>query len=137
MPLRNIEVDFVPPASVRQIGDPRWRRFVIRDGGGNYWTGRDWSDDSADAKLYLRESDAMRAGFRLHEGDKAPETFKATVVVSAKSGEWTLADLIKYLKRWGRFLLMKSQETRVVKVEIQWDGLEADDGEAEWTRRDE
>ena len=63
--------------------------------------------------------------------------FKATVVVSVKRGEWTLADLIKYLKRWGRFLLMKSEETREIKVDIHWDGLEDDDGEAEWTRRDE
>ncbi len=129
--------DFTPPASVHKVGDPRWRRFVIRDGGGRYWTGRAWSNDAADAKLYLRESDGMRAALRIHEGDTAPETFKATVVVTAKRGEWMLADLIKHLKRWGRFLLMKSQETRALKVEIHWDGLEADDGEAEWTRRDE
>jgi len=137
MPLRNIEVDFTPPASVRQVGDPQWRRFLIRDGGGKYWTGRAWSNDPADAKLYLRESDAMRAGFRIHEGDKAPEIFKATVAISVTRGEWTLADLIKYLKGWGRFLLMRSEETRAIQVEIHWDGLEADDGEAEWTRRDE
>jgi hypothetical protein len=128
---------FTPPASVRQVGDLRWRRFIVMDGGKHYWTGRDWSDDPADAKLYLRESDAMRAGFRIHEGDQAPETFRATVVVIAKKGDWTLADLIKYLKRWGRFLLMKSQEKRAVKVEIHWDGLEEDDREEEWTRRDE
>jgi len=137
MPLRNIEMTFMPPASVRQVGDLRWRRFIIMDGGKHYWTGRDWSDDPAKAKRYLRESDAMRAGFRLHEGDKAPAQFKATVVVTAKRGEWTLADLIKHLKRWGRFLLMKSEETRAVEVEIHWEGLEEDDREAEWTRRDE
>ena len=136
MPLRNLN-DFTPPASVRQVGDPRWRRFVIRDGGGHYWTGRDWSNDPADAKFYLRESDAMRAGLRLHEGDKAPADVQGERHRQRERGEWTLADLIKYLKRWGRFLLMKSEETRAIKVEIHWDGLEEDDGEAEWTRRDE
>jgi hypothetical protein len=81
--------------------------------------------------LYLRESDAMRAAFRIHEGDEAPELFKATVTVSVKRGEWTLADLTKYLKRWGRFIVMRSEETRAVKVEIRWDGLEANEDEAE------
>jgi hypothetical protein len=132
MPLR----DFTPPASVRQVGDPRWRRFIIMDGGKHYWTGRDWSYDPAKARRYLRESDAMRAAFRIHAEDQSPESFKATVVVSVQRGEWTLENLVKYLKGWGRILLMKSQETRVVKVEIHWDGLEAVDGEAEWTRRD-
>ena len=122
---------FVPPASVRQVGDPRWRRFLIRDGGGHLWTGRDWSDAPSAAMLYLRESDAMRAAFRIHEGDEAPELFKATVTVSVKRGEWTLADLTKYLKRWGRFIVMRSEETRAVKVEIRWDGLEANEDEAE------
>ena len=81
--------NFTPPATVRQIGDPRGRRFVIRDGGGKYWTGRAWSTDPADAKLYLRESDAMRAGFRIHAEDDVPAIFKLTVVVSVKRGEWT------------------------------------------------
>ena len=127
--------NFTPPASVRQIGDPRWRRFVIRDGGGKYWTGRAWSDRPG-----RREALSTRirrdAGSASHpRGRQGTGSVQGNVVVSAKRGEWTLADLIKYLKRWGRFLLMKSQETRAIKVEIHWDGLEADDGEAEWTRR--
>ena len=137
MPLRNIEMTFMPPASVRQVGDLRWRRFIIMDGGKHYWTGRDWSDDPVKAKRYLRESDGIRAALRIHEGDTAPALFKATVIVSTQRGEWTMADLTKHLKRWGRFLLMRSEETRAIKVEIHWDGLEADGGEAEWTRRDE
>jgi hypothetical protein len=118
---------FTPPASVQQVGDLRWRRFLIRDGGGHYWTGQTWSDNPSEAMLFIRESDAMRAGLRLHDGETA--TFKATVSVSVGKGEWTLQDLRKYLTAWGRFLLLKSLETRVVKVELRWDGLEEDDGE--------
>ena len=36
----------------------------------------------------------MRAGLRLHEGDKAPQMFKANVVVSVGRGAWKLEDLI-------------------------------------------
>ena len=118
-------MDFTPPASVHRVCDPRWRRFLIRDGGGHYWTGEGWSDDPADAMLYIRESDAMRAGCRIHEGDT--ETFKATVLVRVGKGEWTLEDLVAHLKRWGRLLLMKTQETRAITVEIRWDELEEDD----------
>ncbi len=120
-------MNFTPPVSVRQVGDPGWRRFVVRDGGGHYWTGREWSDDPANAKLYLRESDAMRAGLRLHEGDKAPQMFRANIVVSVGRGEWTLEELVKYLKRWGRFVLMKTAETRAIRITIYWGGLEEGD----------
>ncbi len=116
---------FVPPASVRQICDPRWRRFLIIDGGKHYWTGQTWSDNASEAMLFIRESDAVRVGLRLHDGETA--TFKATVSVSVGKGEWTLEELTKYLTRWGRFLVMKSQETREVTVTIRWDGLEEDD----------
>jgi hypothetical protein len=76
--------------------------------------------------LFLHESVAVRAGLRLHDGETA--TFKATITVSVGKGEWSLADLRKYLTAWGRFLLLKSQETRAVKVELRWEGLEEDDG---------
>ena len=117
--------NFVPPASVRRTSDPRWRRFIVMDGGGHYWTGQGWSDDPADAMLFIRESDAMRAGFRVHDGETA--IFRASVVVSVGRGEWTLEDLKKYLTAWGRFLLMKTEETRAVRVTIHWAELEEDD----------
>ncbi len=122
-----MNMNFVPPASVRRVCDPRWQRFVVMDGGGHYWTGQAWSDDPAEAMLYLRESEAMRAGLQVHETDGATETFTASIVVSVTRDTWRLEELIKYLKQWGRFLLMKNQESRAVKVEIQWDELEEDD----------
>ena len=79
--------------------------------------------------LFLRESDAMRVGLRLHEHGTA--TFGATIAVTVGKGEWTIEELTKYLMRWGRFLLMKSEETRAVTVTIHWAGLEQDDGLAE------
>ena len=120
-----MNMNFVPPASVRRVCDPQWRRFIVMDGGGHYWTGEIWSDDPAEAMLYLRESEAMRAGLSIHE--EGMGTYRATVSVSVGKGEWTLEDLKKYLTAWGRFMLMKSQETRTVKVEIQWDELEEED----------
>ena len=125
-PNKERQHDFRASCIRAQVGDPRWRRFIIRDGGGHYWTGQGFSDVPGNAKLYLRESDAMRVGLRLHED--GTETFKATVAVSVKRGEWTLAELTKYLMRWGRFVLLKSQETRTVTVTIHWGGLEEDDG---------
>jgi hypothetical protein len=120
-------MNFMPPVSVRQVGDPRWRRFIVMDGAGHCWTGRGWSDDRADAKRYLRESDAMRVGLRVHEGDKAPQIFKASVEVSVSRGAWTVEELVKYLKRWGRFVLLRNHETREIRVTIHWGALEEDD----------
>ena len=120
-------MEFMPPVSVRRVGDPEMLRFVVRDGGGHYWTGTAWSDDPAEAMLYLRESDAMRAGLNLHEIDGATETFTATIVVSVTRDAWRLGDLVEFLKRWARFVMLKNQETRAVKVEINWDDLEEDD----------
>jgi hypothetical protein len=120
-------MDFSPPASVRQVGDLRWRRFVIRDGGGHYWTGQGWSDNPSAAMLFLRESDAVRVGLRLHKD--GTERFKVNVIITVGKGEWTLEDLRKHLTAWGRFIVMKSQETRAVTVTIHWAGLEEDDGD--------
>jgi hypothetical protein len=122
-------MDFSPPASVCQVCDPRWRRFLIRDGGGHYWTGQGWSDNPSAAMLFIRESDAVRVGLRLHED--GTERFKATIAVTVGKGEWTIEELTKYLMRWGRFIVMKSEETRAVTVTIHWAGLEQDDGLAE------
>jgi hypothetical protein len=117
-------MEYVPPASIRQVCDPRWRRFLIRDGGGHFWTGRGWSHAEADAMLFIRESDALRV--RIHDGDT--ETFRAKVVVSVEKGAWTVEELIAYLSRWGRFILLKNQEARAVRVTIHWAGLEEADG---------
>lgn len=118
---------FVPPVSVRRVGDSRFLRFIVRDGGGHYWTGQEWSDNPADAMVYLRESDAMRAGLQVHEIDGATEVLTTTVVVSVTRDAWRLEELVTFLKRWGRFVMLKNQETRAVKVEINWDELDEDD----------
>jgi tellurite resistance protein len=104
---------------------------MVRDAGGHYWTGQAWSDDPAGARLYLRESEAMRAGLRCHEAEHAQATFKACVLVSVGKGEWTLEELAGYLSRWGRFVLVKTAETRKITVTIRWDGLTEDDHPAE------
>jgi hypothetical protein len=53
--------------------------------------------------------------------------FKANVVVSVGRGAWTLEELVKYLKRWGRFVLLQNHETREIRVTIHWGALEEDD----------
>ena len=83
-------MDFVPPLSVRRVGgDPQFVRFIVRDGGGHYWTGTEWSDSPSEAMLYLRESEAMRAGI---EADKGTETFVAHVLVSVTRDAWLNSD---------------------------------------------
>ena len=124
-------MEFVPPISVRRVGDPQFLRFVVRDGGGHYWTGEGWSNNPSEAMLYRRESEAMRAGLDLHELDGVTETFMANVIVSVTRDAWRLEELIQHLKRWGRFVMLKNQETRAVKVEIHWDELEVDDRPSE------
>jgi len=123
-----INVNFTPPISVRRVGDARWRRFVIRDGGGHFWTGQAWSNDPAEAMLFLRESEAMRAGLGVHEIDGATETFATSITVSVTTDAWKVKDLVAFLKRWARLLVLKNQESRTVKIEIDWDGLKEQDG---------
>jgi hypothetical protein len=120
-------MEFVPPVSVRRVGDRRFLRFIVRDGGGHCWTGRSWSEDPAEAMLYLRESDAMRAGLHLHEFDGATDAFTVQVVVSVTRDAWRREELIEYLKSWARLLMMKNQENRAIRIEIDWDKLEEDE----------
>ncbi len=117
-------MEFMPPVSVRRVGTGLFGRFLVRDGGGHYWTGTEWSDDPATAMLYLRESEAMRAGLQVHEIDGATETFQASIVVSVTKDAWRMEELVEHLKRWARLFLMKNEETRAVRVEIDWDHLE-------------
>lgn len=53
-------MDFMPPGRVVQVCDPRWSRWVLKDGVGQYWAGarRRWRDKPSDAMLFCRESDA-------------------------------------------------------------------------------
>ncbi len=125
-------MDFIPPVSIRRISDPRFPRFVLRDGSGNYGTGTAWSHNPSEARLYLRESEAMRAGLDVHKKDGATEMFTATIAVTVTKDAWTMEELVAYLKRWGRFVQLKNEEIRTVKVELHWDELEEDQGPSGW-----
>ena len=56
-------MDYLPPGFVVKVGDPRWRRWAIRDGTAQWWAGerRRWSDKPAEAVLFCREIDAIEA----------------------------------------------------------------------------
>jgi hypothetical protein len=124
-------VDYLPPGFVQRIGDERFPRFVIRDGLGQFWARDRWSDEPAEAMVYLRESEAMRTALQLHEIDGAKDTFKACVIVSVTKNTWKLEELVAFLKRWGRFLVMQNEDTREVHVEIHWDELQEEDRPSE------
>ena len=117
-------MDYMPPAYIQRIGDPRWARYVVKDGVGQYFTGSGWSDNPSQAVLFYSEADALAARIRhCSAGDFVRDTFVAGIVVVVASDQWTTEELVEHLKRYGKFTLRKSREQRGVVVEFVWDDL--------------
>jgi len=96
-------VDYLPPGRVVRVCDPRWSRWVIRDGLGKYWTGDRWSNRSGEALLFCRETDAIEARNRHCLGGDTADTFTATVVVTVHANCWSAEELATHLKRHRKF----------------------------------
>jgi hypothetical protein len=96
-------MDYAPPGRVVRVCDPRWSRWIIKDGSGKYWAGENqWRDEPSEATLFCREIDAMEARNRHCLGDVA-DTFTATVVVTVHAGRWTVEELADHLSRHRKF----------------------------------
>ncbi len=115
-------MEYLPPGYVQRIGDERFRRFVIRDGLGQYWARDRWSDKPADAVLFYRELDAMEARNRYCLGDEA-DTFTATVVVAVHARRWSVKELARHLKRHRKFFIGGPAEKEGLLLEIVSDTL--------------
>ena len=99
-------MDFMPPGRVVKVGDPRWNRYVIRDGLGQYWAGEEsrWREKPGEAILFHTEVAALRERNRCCLGDCA-DTFTATVVVTVHVPRWSRKELARHLDRHGKFYL--------------------------------
>lgn len=116
-------MNFTPPAYAERIGDPRFPRFVGRDGSGQYWTGSGWSDQPSEAALYCTEADAIAAWSRYSDGILTRDTYTLKVVVTTDRDAWSLEELATHLAYFGEFHLRKNGDSRGVVVEVHWRDL--------------
>jgi len=93
-------MDYEPLGRVVRVCESRWDRFVIRDGRGLFWAGKNrWSRKAAEAALFYTEVDAIEERNRCCLGGDTADTFTVTAVVSAHADRWSTEDLAVYLKR--------------------------------------
>ena len=99
-------MDYLPPGRVQRIGDERFPRFIIRDGIGQFWAGKNrWSDKSSDAELFYTELDATKTRNRHCLGGDQADTFTVTVVVTVHARRWSAKELALFLKRHKEFFI--------------------------------
>jgi hypothetical protein len=99
-------MDYLPPGSVVRIGDPRWKRYVIRDVNGLFWAGEGrWGNEPLEALLFNRELDAAKQRNRYCLGDDNADTFTVRVVVTAHPGRWSKKQLASFLGRHREFFI--------------------------------
>jgi len=99
-------MDYLPPGRVVRVCDSRWSRFIIRDGRGLFWAGKNrWSGKAAEAVLFYTEVDAIEERNRCCLGGDVAETFVATIVVTAHAACWTVEELVAWLKRHRKFCI--------------------------------
>jgi hypothetical protein len=100
-------MDYLPPGRVVKVCDPRWSRWVIKDGLGQYWRGeqRRWSDNAADALLFHRELEAIAERNRHCLGGDIGDTFTAHIAIVTHAGHWTRKRLAAFLARHREFFI--------------------------------
>ena len=113
-------MDYMPPGCVVKVCDPRWSRWVIRDGVGQYWAGegRRWSDKPAEAVLFYAEAAAVEERNRYCLGGDPASTFTVTVVVTAHARDWSAEELVRHLERHRKFFLMGTARKEGILLEI-------------------
>ena len=110
-------MDFMPPAHIVKVSDPRWSRWIIKDGIGQYWAGEHrWSDKPAAAILFSRAKDALATIERCGLGDGMGNKFTVTVVVTANG--WTVGELATFLHEHSEFSLRDSAVDEELLFEI-------------------
>jgi hypothetical protein len=100
-------MDFAPPGRVVRVGDPRRRRWAIRDNEGRWWAGeeRRWSDKPDEAVLFRREIDATEARNRHGLLAGEADTFRVTTVLTVHAGRWSRVELSRFLRRHRKFAI--------------------------------
>jgi hypothetical protein len=90
---------------IRYLGPDSARRFAIQRGDFLFWTGRDWTEDLADALLFANHRMAQFAcrviQIRRH-GGKPKRTYKCELVVTVTASDVAgleLAELVEYLRQ--------------------------------------
>ena len=122
-------MDYLPPGYIQRIGDERFPRFVIRDGLGQYFARDRWSDKPADAVLFYRELDAVKArNCHCLGGDEA-DTFTVSVVVAVHARRWSAEELARFLERHREFYIGGPAGKEGLLLEIVPDTLKKVDGE--------
>ena len=99
-------MDYMPPGRVVEVGDPRWTRWVIKDGLGQFFTAENrWTDDPAKAVLFCSEIDATETRNRHCLGGDEADTFAVTLLVTVHARRWSEKDLARHRKRHRKFFL--------------------------------
>jgi hypothetical protein len=99
-------MEYMPPGRVVKVGDPRWSRWVIKDGLGQFLAAENhWSDDPAKAVLFCSEIDATETRNRCALGGDEADTFVVTVVVTVHARRWSEKELARFLKRHRQFFI--------------------------------
>ncbi len=99
-------MDYFPPGRVVSVGDPRWKRWIIKDAENRYWTGRgQWSDEPSEALLFHREIDAAKLKNRHCLGGGDADTFTVRVVITAHPGRWSRRQLARFLDHHREFFI--------------------------------
>jgi hypothetical protein len=116
-------MDYAPPGRVVRVCESRWDRFVIRDGRGLFWAGKNrWSRQPAEAVLFYTEIDAIEVRNRHCLGDAA-DTFTVTAVVTAHAGRWSADELAAYLKKHRKLSIVGHGGRKGLLLELLSDTL--------------
>ena len=117
-------MDYTPPGRVVRVCESRWDRFVIRDRGGLFWTGKNrWSRKAADATLFYTEVDAIEERNRCCLGGDVADTFTVTAVVTAHAGRWSADELAAYLKKHRKLSIVGHGGRKGLLLELLSDTL--------------
>ncbi len=118
-------MDYMPPGRVVKVCDPRWSRWIIKDGIGQYWAGeeRRWRDKPSDAVLFCSEIDATETRNRHCLGGDEADTFAVTLLVTVHARRWSEEELARHLKRHRKFFIGEPAGKEGLLVEIVPDTL--------------
>jgi len=117
-------MDYIPPAYVEPVGDPKFPRYVFRDSGGSYFTSDgNWREDPRAAAVYYSVADAIADERRYSDGQHLRDTYTVKLVVVTDKDAWTRDELVQHLTRFTEIIVHKNQERRGVVIETHWNGL--------------
>jgi len=113
----------------RQIGNPKFPRWIVVDSADRFWGGKEWQPDIAKALRYFKEEEANLDAITLRSIVVPRRLYTSIAIHFDASADFTLDEIREYLRRNLQWRVKEDSGLSLLDdarfdFDVEFDGLE-------------